>query len=113
MPHGPQAVTAHMACSRAVELRITTPCHARNRPVHVCALHSMRHKPSMRRHTRPTQVWLAPVNAVLPGLGIHVWWYGLWMERAEGLSMNQIAYLGKRDLVEKTIVGLLQVGPGL
>jgi len=54
------------------------------------------------------KVWLAPVNAVVPGLGVHVSWYGLWMERAHGLSMNQLAYIGKRDLVERTIMDLMQ-----
>ena len=52
---------------------------------------------------------MGPVNAVVPGLGLHVWWYGLWMERAEGLSLNQLAYLGRKDLVEKMILNLMQV----
>jgi hypothetical protein len=32
------------------------------------------------------------------------------MERAEGLSLNQLAYLGRRDLVQDVIMDLLQVG---
>ncbi len=57
-------------------------------------------------------MWLAPVNAVMPGVGIHVFWWGLWMERAPGLSLNQLAYLGRKDLVENMIINLLQVRGG-
>jgi len=54
------------------------------------------------------KTWLAPVNAVIPGSGFHIYWQGLWMERAPGLSLNQLAYLGRRDLVETLILKLLQ-----
>lgn len=32
---------------------------------------------------------------------------------AQGLSLNQLAYLGRRDLVEELIIKLLQVREGL
>ncbi|KAG2494960.1 hypothetical protein HYH03_006895 [Edaphochlamys debaryana] len=38
------------------------------------------------------KVWPARVNAVVPKHGVHVWWDGLWMEKAEGISLNQLSY---------------------
>ena len=55
------------------------------------------------------QVWIAPVNAVVPGTGLHIWWYGLWMQRAEGISINQLSYITRKKFVEDTIMDLLQV----
>ncbi|GIL86258.1 hypothetical protein Vretifemale_14600 [Volvox reticuliferus] len=54
------------------------------------------------------KVWPGRVNAVVPGHGLHVWWDGLWMERAEGLSLNQISYKRTRNFVTgslKTVMG--------
>lgn len=31
------------------------------------------------------RIWLAPVNAVVPDVGYHVRWYGLWQEYADGI----------------------------
>ena len=56
-----------------------------------------------------SQVWIAPVNAIVPGLGLHIWWYGLWMQRAEGISLNQLSYITRKTFVEETIMDLLQV----
>ena len=56
-----------------------------------------------------SQVWIAPVNAIVPGLGLHIWWYGLWMQRAEGISLNQLSYITRKTFVEATIMDLLQV----
>jgi hypothetical protein len=39
------------------------------------------------------------VNAVEPKSGVHVWWDGLWMERAEGVSLNQLAYKRAKTFV--------------
>ena len=52
---------------------------------------------------------MAPVNAVEPGSGLHIWWNGLWMERAEGISLNQLSYITRKTFVESTIMDLLQV----
>ncbi|GAX73008.1 hypothetical protein CEUSTIGMA_g460.t1 [Chlamydomonas eustigma] len=54
------------------------------------------------------KVWLAPVNAVDPDTGLHIWWYGLWMQRAEGISLNQLSYITRKSFVEETIMDLLQ-----
>ena len=51
---------------------------------------------------------MAPVNAVEPGSGLHIWWQGLWMERAEGISLNQLSYITRKTFVESTIMDLLQ-----
>lgn len=48
------------------------------------------------------------MNAIDPATGIHIWWSGLWMERAEGVSMNQLAYITRKSFVGETIA-LLQV----
>lgn len=53
------------------------------------------------------RIKLAPVNAVVPGLGLHIWWDGLWMERAEGISINQLSYITRKTFVEDTIMDLL------
>ena len=56
-----------------------------------------------------SQVWIAPVNAVEPSTGLHIWWYGLWMQRAPGISLNQLSYVTMRAFVQETVMGLLQV----
>ena len=53
------------------------------------------------------RVKLAPVNAIVPGLGLHIWWDGLWMERADGISINQLSYITRKAFVEDTIQSLL------
>eukprot|EP00798_Chlamydomonas_sp_ICE-L_P026263 gene26263-17365_t len=50
-----------------------------------------------------TKVWIDPVDAIVPEYGVHIWWNGLWMEKADGISMNQLAIL------TKTTMDLLQV----
>jgi hypothetical protein len=59
-----------------------------------------------------TQVWTAPVNAIEPSTGLHIWWDGLWMERAEGISLNQLSYITRKSFVRETIIDLLQVSDG-
>lgn len=54
------------------------------------------------------QTWLAPVNGIEPETGLHIWWLGLWMERAEGISLNQLSYITRKTFVEDTIMDLLQ-----
>ncbi|MEW5319050.1 MAG: hypothetical protein WDW38_010226 [Sanguina aurantia] len=54
------------------------------------------------------RVWLAPVNAVLPGIGLHIHWHGLFMEQAPGLSLNSMAYVTQREFVEGRLLGALQ-----
>jgi hypothetical protein len=53
---------------------------AQDKLIHDCGLNDVTIK-----------VWVAPVNAIEPVSGLHIWWYGLWMERAEGVSLNQLA----------------------
>mmetsp|Transcript_3357 Transcript_3357/g.7341 ORF Transcript_3357/g.7341 Transcript_3357/m.7341 type:complete len:538 (+) Transcript_3357:145-1758(+) len=54
------------------------------------------------------KVWIAPVNAIVPGSGLHIWWNGLWMERAQGVSLNQLSYITRKMFVQQTIMELLQ-----
>lgn len=49
------------------------------------------------------QVWVAPVNAIEPQTGLHIWWDGLWMERAPGISLNQLSYITRKTFVQDTI----------
>ena len=57
-------------------------------------------------------MWIAPVNAVVQGTGLHIWWYGLWMQRAEGISLNQLSYITRKKFVGDKIMDLMQVwGP--
>eukprot|EP00195_Chlamydomonas_chlamydogama_P003117 CAMPEP_0202915096 /NCGR_PEP_ID=MMETSP1392-20130828/64809_1 /ASSEMBLY_ACC=CAM_ASM_000868 /TAXON_ID=225041 /ORGANISM="Chlamydomonas chlamydogama, Strain SAG 11-48b" /LENGTH=549 /DNA_ID=CAMNT_0049606991 /DNA_START=71 /DNA_END=1716 /DNA_ORIENTATION=+ len=37
------------------------------------------------------RVWFGPVSAVLPGIGYHVRWYGLWMEEARGITLHGLS----------------------
>ncbi|KAG1679849.1 hypothetical protein FOA52_012763 [Chlamydomonas sp. UWO 241] len=53
------------------------------------------------------KVWVAPVNAIEPSTGLHVWWDGLWMERAPGISLNQLSYITRKSFVQNTIQDLL------
>ncbi len=47
------------------------------------------------------------VNAVVPGTGLHVWWDGLWMEKADGLSLNQISYRRTKAFVTEALTSML------
>lgn len=53
------------------------------------------------------QVWSEKVNAVVPGLGFHVSWDGLWMQRAEGVSMHQLAYKTKYQYLKGMLLNLM------
>ncbi|KXZ55757.1 hypothetical protein GPECTOR_2g1307 [Gonium pectorale] len=53
------------------------------------------------------KVWPGRVNAVLPGHGLHVWWDGLWMERAEGTSLNQLSYKRAKGYVTDNISAMM------
>ena len=52
---------------------------------------------------------MAPVNGIEPSTGLHIWWQGLWMTRAPGISLNQLSYVTRRDFLKDTILDLLQV----
>ncbi len=54
------------------------------------------------------QVWVAPVHAVVPEWGLHIWWNALFMEKAPGISLNQLSYITKKIFVTNTIKDLLQ-----
>lgn len=54
------------------------------------------------------KVWVAPVNAVVPNIGFHIWWSGLWMEVAEGISVNRLAFVNKKLLSQQNVLTLLQ-----
>jgi hypothetical protein len=49
------------------------------------------------------QVWIAPVNAVIPGTGQYVWWNAVWMEKAQGVSLHQLAMASHPSLVSCSI----------
>ncbi|PNW72358.1 hypothetical protein CHLRE_16g672049v5 [Chlamydomonas reinhardtii] len=57
------------------------------------------------------KVWPGRVNAVVPKHGLHVWWDGLWMEKAEGVSLNQLSYKRQRNFVAESLTTML--GPRL
>lgn len=40
------------------------------------------------------KLWVGRVNAIIPGLGYHVRWYGLFMQVAEGISMEGFLHRG-------------------
>ena len=40
------------------------------------------------------KLWVEKINAVIPGVGFHVRWHGLWMEVAEGVSMENFLHKG-------------------
>ncbi len=53
------------------------------------------------------RVWVAPVNAILPGnssfAGYHVRWYGLWMEEAPGITLHGL-YMARAEYVMFTML---------
>eukprot|EP00955_Chlamydomonas_euryale_P026502 279676-Chlamydomonas_euryale.AAC.1 len=36
------------------------------------------------------KVWVEEVNGVIPGVGYHIRWLALWMEQAEGISLENL-----------------------
>jgi len=40
------------------------------------------------------KVWVEEVNGVIPGVGYHIRWLALWMEQAEGISLENLVRLG-------------------
>jgi len=40
------------------------------------------------------QVWVEPISAVIPELGFHIRWHAIWMEQAEGISLENVVRLG-------------------
>ncbi len=54
------------------------------------------------------RVWVAPVNAILPESGFHVWWDAMWQERAPGVSMNFFAFMGKGHVPHDVQLDILQ-----
>ena len=49
-------------------------------------------------------MWVEKVNAVIPGLGFHVRWFGLWMELADGISMENFLRKGMPSDVPPAVV---------
>eukprot|EP00798_Chlamydomonas_sp_ICE-L_P023697 gene23697-9238_t len=45
-----------------------------------------------------SKVWIHSVDAIVPGYGVHIWWNGLWMEKADGISINQLSKSTKVEL---------------
>eukprot|EP00798_Chlamydomonas_sp_ICE-L_P002978 gene2978-12987_t len=54
-------------------------------------------------------VWIDPVGAIVPEYGVHIWWNGLWMEKADGISMSQLSRSTNHAFVSNTTMDLLQV----
>lgn len=61
----------------------------------ICELYSISPTPWPLAFYHCTQVWVEPVNGVIPGVGYHIRWLGLWMEQAEGISLENLVRLGK------------------
>lgn len=40
------------------------------------------------------QVWVSPVNAVIPDIGYHIRWWGLWQELIQGVSLENFLHKG-------------------
>ncbi|KAG2490125.1 hypothetical protein HYH03_011431 [Edaphochlamys debaryana] len=47
------------------------------------------------------RVWLAPVRGVVPGIGYPIDWWGLWMEYAEGVSLENFQYRGRPRMLDR------------
>jgi hypothetical protein len=47
------------------------------------------------------------LNAVIPGIGFHIWWDGLWMEKADGISLNMLSYKRTKTFVTQGITTML------
>ncbi|KAG2488705.1 hypothetical protein HYH03_012705 [Edaphochlamys debaryana] len=54
-----------------------------------------------------TRVWAAPVRAVVPGVGYPIDWWALWMEEAEGVSLDQLLAARSPDPVPASAVAEL------
>jgi hypothetical protein len=55
------------------------------------------------------QSWVDRIQAVVPGTGQRVWWNGLWMQKAPGVSMRQLAAATLPHLIKTFQLGILQV----
>ena len=51
------------------------------------------------------KLWVEKINAVIPGIGFHVRWHGLWMEVAEGVSMENFLHKGRGDRASWRVCG--------
>ncbi len=54
------------------------------------------------------RVWVAPVNAVIPGLGFHIYWHAVWMERAPGVSVQSIVTNPEPEVARVLALNLIQ-----
>jgi hypothetical protein len=49
------------------------------------------------------------VNAVIPGLGFHIYWHAVWMERAPGVSLQSIVANPDPNVTRALAIDLIQV----
>jgi hypothetical protein len=60
-----------------------------------------------------TQSWIDRIQSVVPGTGQRIWWNGLWMQKAPGVSLRQLAAATLPHLVTSFQVDILQASPAL
>lgn len=55
------------------------------------------------------RLWVDKVDAVVPNVGYHIRWYGIWMEIAEGISLENFLHKGKpARLGKKAVLDIMQ-----
>lgn len=50
------------------------------------------------------RIWVDRVNAPVPGIGYHVRWHGLWMELADGVSMENVLNKGRPSPLQPEVL---------
>eukprot|EP00195_Chlamydomonas_chlamydogama_P015552 CAMPEP_0202899652 /NCGR_PEP_ID=MMETSP1392-20130828/7827_1 /ASSEMBLY_ACC=CAM_ASM_000868 /TAXON_ID=225041 /ORGANISM="Chlamydomonas chlamydogama, Strain SAG 11-48b" /LENGTH=462 /DNA_ID=CAMNT_0049585895 /DNA_START=182 /DNA_END=1570 /DNA_ORIENTATION=- len=53
------------------------------------------------------KVWVEHVNGVIPGVGYHIRWLGIWMEQAEGISLENLVRLGTPMMHPNELLNIL------
>ena len=55
-------------------------------------------------HDIVPRIWVDRINAVIPDLGFHVHWHGLWMEAAEGISFESLLHKGEPTKIPRPVM---------
>ncbi|GFH21239.1 uncharacterized protein HaLaN_18500 [Haematococcus lacustris] len=83
IPVGKIPVQAHPQCLAELTVKFAKIYLALEKLVEECDLTDIIPK-----------VWVQPISAVLPEIGYHIRWHAIWMEQADGISLENLVRLG-------------------
>ncbi|KAJ9505716.1 hypothetical protein QJQ45_021475 [Haematococcus lacustris] len=83
IPVGKIPVQAHPQCLAKLTVKFAKIYLALEKLVEECDLTDIIPK-----------VWVQPISAILPEIGYHIRWHAIWMEQADGISLENLVRLG-------------------